>query len=557
MDGAENSKDAIRRSGIGEPLQVPLFRRIWLASLFSNLGLFIQAVGAAWIMTQLTPAADMVALVQTALMLPIMLLAVAAGAVADMYDRRKVGLWALSMSLVSALSLCAITASGYLTPWLLLGFCFLIGTGMALFGPAWQASVAEQVPQQILPQAIALNSISYNIARSFGPAIGGIVVATGGAVAAFAMNSLLYVPLLIIFLLWRREPVPSRLPPERLNRAIASGIRYVVHSPAICVVLSRTFATGIAGGSVSALMPLVAKDILGGGARTYGMILGAFGIGAVIGALNIAKVRKLANDEKVISACALSMALAILTVAISEYAILTAIVLLIAGGAWMVSVTLFNVVIQLSSPRWVSGRMLASFQAAIAGGVAVGSWLWGHLAQDYSVSTALMASAFALGLLPLLGLWFRMPVVLAANASAIQLEAPDTALALTARSGPIVVMVEYRIDPSQARIFYGLMQNVQLSRQRNGAYAWSIARDIKDPALWIERFHTPTWFDYLRHRSRHTAQEQETHRAAEALHCGSTPILIRHLLERPFGSVRWRDDAPDAGNLEVLPIIAS
>jgi len=554
MDAPERTVPASGpRGGIAEPLRTPLFRRIWLASLLSNLGLMIQAVGAAWAMTKLTTATDMVALVQTALMLPVMLVSIAAGAIADMYDRRKVGIAALAVSLTGASLLSLLTLSGLLTPWILLFFCFLIGTGMALFGPAWQASVSEQVPPHALPQAVALNSISYNIARSFGPAIGGVIVAAFGAVVAFIGNALLYLPLLAVLLLWRRIQVPSRLPPERLNRAITSGIRYVVHSPSIRVVLWRTLATGIAGGSVSALMPIVARDLLDGGAQVYGLVLGAFGVGAITGALNINQINARLNGEQAVVACAIVMAAAIATVALSHSIVLTAVALVLGGAGWMISVTLFNIGIQLSAPRWVAGRTLAAFQASIAGGIAIGSWLWGHAAQIQGVSAALLMSAAAMLATALLGRWLRMPAISDSDKQAIDLGTPEVGLALTARSGPIVVEIEYRVDTEQARAFYSVIQQVQLTRHRNGAYDWSIARDIADPTLWTERFHCPTWLDYLRLRSRHTAAELDIHRQAEDFHRGDEPIRIKRMLERPFGSVRWKDDAPDVGMGEVLP----
>jgi MFS family permease len=545
------------RGGIGEPLKVPLFRRIWLASLLSNLGIMIQAVGAAWSMTLLSSNAAMVALVQTALMLPIMLVSIPAGAIADMYDRRRVGIFALSVSLFGAVALSLFTIAELITPWILLSFCFLIGSGMALFSPAWQSSVSEQVPPHALPQAVALNSISYNIARSFGPAIGGVIVAAAGAVVAFVANALLYLPLLVALLLWRRVAMPSRLPPERLDRAITSGFRYIVHSPSIRIVLWRTLATGFAGGSVSALMPLVARDLLGGTAETYGLLLGTFGIGAVLGALNINKVRSWFSAEQAVSLCAVLMALAMVVEASSPWLALTALVLIFAGAAWMVSVTMFNIAIQLSAPRWVAGRTLAGFQAAIAGGIAVGSWLWGHVAQDFGVAIALLASATIMALTPLLARWLPMPLVEDTDKDAVDLGAPDAALALTARSGPIVVEIEYCVAMHEARAFYGIMQEVQRTRHRNGAYNWSIARDIAEPTFWTERFHCPTWLDYLRLRTRHTAAELEIHQAAERFHQMEGRVRIRRMLERPFGSVRWREDAPDAGNTEVLPITAA
>ncbi|NVN88364.1 MAG: MFS transporter [Rhodopseudomonas sp.] len=540
--------------GVAAPLRHALFRRIWLASLLSNFGLMIQSVGAAWAMTQMTSSADKVALVQTALMLPIMLISMPAGAIADMYDRRVVSLMALMIALTGATALTVLARFGLVTPEILLAFCFVIGSGMALFGPAWQASVSEQVPAETLPSAVALNGISYNIARSFGPAIGGIVVATAGAVAAFAANAVLYLPLLIVLFLWRRQSEPSRLPRERLNRAIVSGVRYIANSPSIRIVLARTLATGIAGGSVSALMPLVARDLLHGGAQTYGIMLGAFGMGAVIGALNIGMARKRLSAEASVRGCALIMGVAIAVIAISNSPVITAAALVLAGSVWMLAVALFNIGVQLSAPRWVAGRSLAAFQAAIAGGIAIGSWGWGHITDQVGVESALLISAAAMFASPLLGLWLKMPPVGSRTEDADVLADPEVQLLLTGRSGPLVVEIEYRVDQEQARAFHNVMQDVQLSRQRNGAYGWSIARDIADPELWTERYHCPTWLDYLRQRNRSTQAERALHQRAMDFHLGPDPIRVRRMLERPFGSVRWKDDTPDRAGAEVVPV---
>ncbi len=543
--------------GVAAPLRHATFRRIWLASLLSNLGLLIQAVGAAWAMTQMTSSADKVALVQTALMLPVMLISMPAGAIADMYDRRIVSIVSLSIALSGATALTVLAWLGLVTPTTLLAFCFVVGSGMALFGPAWQSSVSEQVPTETLPSAVALNGISYNIARSFGPAIGGIVVATAGAVAAFAANALLYLPLLVVLALWRRENAPSRLPRERLNRAIVSGVRYIANSPPIKIVLARTMITGLIGGSVSALMPLVTRDLLHGGAQTYGIMLGAFGMGAVVGALNIGEVRKRLGGEAAIRACAISMGGSIAAVALSHQRVLTAAALVVAGAAWMVAVALFNIGVQLSAPRWVAGRSLAAFQAAISGGIAIGSWGWGRLTDAAGVETALLVSATLMLLSPLLGHWLHMPRVGARNEDAEVLADPEVQLLLTARSGPLVVEIEYRVAQDNARAFHNVMQEVQLSRQRNGAYGWSIARDIADPELWTERYHCPTWLDYLRQRNRSTQSERALHQSAIDFHLGPDPVRVRRMLERPFGSVRWKEETPDQAAREVLPVASA
>jgi len=543
--------------GVAAPLRHVTFRRIWLASLLSNLGLLIQAVGAAWAMTQMTSSADKVALVQTALMLPVMLISMPAGAIADMYDRRIVSIVSLSIALSGATALTVLAWLGLVTPTTLLTFCFIVGSGMALFGPAWQSSVSEQVPTETLPSAVALNGISYNIARSFGPAIGGIVVATAGAVAAFAANAALYLPLLAVLFLWRRESAPSRLPRERLNRAIVSGVRYIANSPPIKIVLARTMVTGLIGGSVSALMPLVTRDLLHGGAQTYGIMLGAFGMGAVVGALNISEVRKRLSGEAAIRACAISMGGSIAAVALSHQPVLTAAALVVAGAAWMLAVALFNIGVQLSAPRWVAGRSLAAFQASISGGIAIGSWGWGRLTDAAGVEAALLVSATLMLLSPLLGHWLHMPRVGARNEDAEVLADPEVQLSLTARSGPLVVEIEYRVAQDNARAFHNVMQEVQLSRQRNGAYGWSIARDIADPELWTERYHCPTWLDYLRQRNRSTQSERALHQNAMDFHLGPDPVRVRRMLERPFGSVRWKEETPDRASHEVLPVASA
>ena len=372
-----------------------------------------------------------------------------------------------------------------------------------------------------------------------------------------ALTAYRCLPLLVVLFLWRRSSEPSRLPREKLNRAMVSGVRYITNSPAIKIVLTRTLVMGIIGGAVMALMPLVARDLLKGGAQTFGIMLGAFGMGAVIGALNIGELRKRLSGEAAIRACTISMAFAMAAVALSGQAVLTAAALVLAGAVWMAAVALFNIGVQLSAPRWVAGRSLAAFQASISGGIALGSWGWGRLTDAAGVEAALLVSGALMLLLPLLGFVLPMPRVGGRNEPAELLADPEVQLALTGRSGPLVVEIEYRVAQENARAFHNVMQDVQLSRQRNGAYGWSIARDIGDPELWTERYHCPTWLDYLRQRNRSTQSERALHQQAIAFHLGPDPVRIRRMLERPFGSVRWKEDTPDRQAAEVLPVVAS
>jgi len=541
-----------RLPAVLEPLTERTFRRIWIASVLSNFGALVQGVGAAWEMTRLTQSAGMVALVQTSIMLPLMLLALPAGAIADMLDRRKVALAGLTFAVAGAIALTALAFAGLLTPWLLLGMCFIIGCGAAIYGPAWQASVGEQVSAQHLPAAVALGSISYNVARSFGPAIGGVVVATAGAGAAFGANALLYMPLIFAMFLWQRTQTPSRLPPERIDRAILAGVRYASHSPPIRIVVVRTLLSALAGASVSALTPLIAKNLLHGNAGTYGLLLGSFGIGAVVGAGFIGWVRERVASETAVRMLAIFTGAMFVVVGASRYLPLTLAALFLAGSAWMPLTALFNVGVQLSAPRWVTARALACWSCAVTGGMAIGAWGWGQVAAIWGTDLAMITSGGALILSPLAGLLMPMPRV--SNAEAEMTEArrdPEVALAITMRSGPIVIEIDYRVEPKQARDFYAAMQEVRRGRLRSGAFEWSLARDIADPELWTERFHCPTWGDFLRQRSRATQSDLANEDRVNAFHIGSTENRVRRRLERPFGSVRWQAETPDRGDTAV------
>ena len=550
---AEDTSDVIQQAGMFAPLRQPVFRRIWTASLFSNFGSLVQGVGAAWAMTQLTGRADMVALVQSATFAPLMLLSLPAGAIADSYDRRKVALVAMIIAFSGAAGLSVVTMLGLLTPTLLLLFCFIVGTGTALFSPAWQASVGEQVSPGALPQAIALNAVSFNIARSFGPAIGGVLVALFGVLSAFVFNAFAYLPMILVMALWRRRPEKTRLPPEALGRGMISGIRYTIHSPPIRTVFMRTLLLGLIGSSSAALMPLVAHDLLAGGATLFGILLGSFGIGAVIGAFMVNHIRERLSDEKAMAICLLVVGLSLIGVGMSRSSLLTCLLLVIGGGGWMTIMAMCNISIQVSSPRWVTGRALAAFATAICGGLSLGGWAWGVVARYYGTEAAMVASGVGLILSISFGLFLRMPTVEEQRDHGVAFTDPDTKLDIRGRSGPIVLTVSYRVPADQARAFYTAMLEMEAIRNRTGAYGWSLARDIGDPELWIERYHTPTWHDYLRQRTRLTAADMASWDRARAFHKGPEPIAFNRLLERPYGSVRWSEDVPDHGIIVPLP----
>lgn len=542
-----------------EPLRHGLFRRIWTASLLSNTGRMIQGVGAGWAMVEMDGTPEQVALVQTALTLPITLFALPAGAIADIYDRRLVILLAIFASLIGSILLSIAIFGGHLGPASLLIFTFLVGSGMALFGPSWQASVSEQVPPVLLPSAIALNSVSFNIARSFGPAIGGVIIAWAGVAAAFIAAAVCYLPLIAVMALWKRAREVPRFPSERLVEATVAGLRYVFHSPRIRTPLWRTFAAALAGTSIAALLPLIARDMLHGDSRIFGLLLGAFGIGAVVGGLALSSLRARFSAESVMQLCSLAIAAMAVIVGSSHSEVITSLALAIAGSGWLISVAICNISVQLSAPRWVAGRTVATFQAATAGGIALGGWIWGRVATEFGLDGALYTSAALLVIVTLvLGRWMPMPVVNVEDKEmSTQRKELSAALALSPRSGPIAVEIDYRIAPDKARHFYILVQELQRSRKRNGARSCSIARDIRDPWTWRERYVCPTWLDFRRQRDRPTVREAQIQKEVAALHVGPDPIRATIWLERPVGSVRWKEEVPDHGELPIEPSGAS
>lgn len=535
------------RWGAFAPLRERVFRNIWTASLLSNFGQLILGVGAAWEMTRLTTSASMVALVQSAMMIPMMLVAVPAGAIADMFDRRRTAMLGLGFASLSAAMLTTLALLGLTTPWILLLFCCLIGAGVALYAPAWQASIIEQVHPDHLPAAVALGAVSYNIARSFGPAVGGAIVLAVGAQGAFAINAVFYLPLLITFYFWSRQQPMNRLPPERIDRAIVSGARYALHSPAIRIVLLRAFVFGICSAAVAALTPLIARDLLHGNAGTFGLLLGATGVGAVIGALAVSEVRERFGAEQAVRLCAIVAALTTIPIGLSSQLIVTSALLMISGAANMLLVSLFSVGVQLSAPRWVAARAIALHSSALTGGIAIGAWIWGQVTAAHGVDVAVIAAGSLLLLSSAIGLVLPMPRVSLSEIEIVDLgHEPQVALPLTARSGPIVIEIDYRVDPEQARHFYDAMLKLQHARLRNGAFDWSLSRDIANPALWTERYYCPTWGDYLRQRERFTQSDRELQARADAFNTTTEPgARVRRRLERPFGSVRWRADVPD------------
>lgn len=515
------------------PLRYPVFRNVWSASTLANLGGLIQSVGASWLMISIAHSADMVALVQASLNLPVVLLSLIAGAMADNLDRRKVMIGAQVFMLVVSVALMLCTWSGWITPWLLLLFTFLIGSGAAFNAPAWQASVGDMVPRAELPGAVALNSMGFNIARSVGPAIGGLIVAAAGAAAAFAANAVSYVALIGVLARWRPPPHPRVLPRETLGLAIAAGVRYVAMSPAILSVLFRSAVFGIAAGAVMALMPVVAKDLLDGGPLTYGLLLGAFGLGAVGGAFGNARLRQVMSTEASVRWASLGFAIATAIVGLSNHLLATMAGLVVAGAGWLLALATFNVAVQMSAPRWVVARALSIYQMAAFSGLAAGSWLWGEVAAGVSIRAALLAASVVMLACAALGRWLPLTQTEELNLDLLRSwKEPSTALPVEPRTGPVVVTIEYLIHQDDIVEFLKAMAERRRIRRRDGARNWRLLRDLADPQLWIERYETPTWLEYIRHNGRITHHDATVPERIRALHRGPDAPRVRRMIER-------------------------
>lgn len=389
------------------PFHYPAFRAIWTANLFSNIGSMIQSVGAAWLMTELTTSHVLVALVQASATIPILLLGVFAGAIADNFDRRRVMLAAQTAMLVVSAVLAALSYSDAIGPWSLLVLTLMVGMGTALNGPAWQASVRMQVARADLPQAISLNAISFNLARSVGPALGGILISLWSTSLAFGLNALSYLGMIVVLMMWRPETLPQRREP--MLAAIGRGMRFCAGSSPIRKVLLRGSAIGFGAAGFQALMPSIAHDMLKGSELDYGLMLGAFGIGSIITALWVSKARRRFGSEAVVTAATLIFVAALVLMAAAVNVPMAVAASFIGGMGWVSAMTTLNVAMQLRSPEDILGRCLSIYQAVTFGGMALGAWAWGTVADVGSLPTALHAAAIWLCLTLALHFFAPMP----------------------------------------------------------------------------------------------------------------------------------------------------
>ena len=515
-----------------QPLRHSIFRWLWIANVASNLGTWLQSVGASWLMTTLSDSTTIVSLVQAATSLPMFLLALPGGALADVLDRRKILLLTQSWMLVAATGLGLLTLAGLMTPWLLLLFTFLLGIGAALNGPAWQAIIPELVPREELPAAVALGSIGFNIARAIGPALGGLLVAATGPAATFLLNAASFLGVLAVLYRWRRPGETSMLPAERILGAMRTGLRYVRHAPEVQAPIIRATAFLVCAASLWAVLPVVARVELRQGAAGYGLLLAAMGVGAVSGAMVLPRLRRRLAPDGVVAASTLVFAGVLLALAWVRNFPLVCVAMLAAGGAWLSLLSTLNVAVQTVVPAWVRGRALSVYLLFFFGSFAVGSPLWGMLAERFGMAPSLTASAVCLVLSMLATARWRLRSGEGLNlAPSRQWPAPIVMHDdLEPERGPVLVTVRYRIDPERAAGFAAVMQSVRRIRLRDGAMQWGLFVDAAAPEVYTEVFLVKSWAEHLRQHERVTVSDRDVEVQALSFHVGPDRPVVEHLI---------------------------
>jgi MFS family permease len=512
------------------PLRVAAFRALWLAVLVSNIGTWMQTVGAQWLLVDRPGASTLVALVQTASMLPILLLALPAGVLADTFDRRHLLIVVQLFEAVVAVTLTVLTAVGQMPPALLLTLTFALGAGNALTLPAFQALIPDLVPRPELPAASALGAISVNVARAVGPAIAGLLIAKIGVAAVFGFNALGFIVFAAVLLCWRPGSMVASDDPERFAAALRAGGRYVRHSLIVRRILLRTLLFIAPATVLWALLPLVASRQLHMGASGYGVLLAALGIGAIAGAFLLPRLGAWMSSNRTIALASLAYVGTLVVVALVHRPVLVTLALVPAGVAWLGVLSSVNAALQMYLPGWVRARGLSMYQIIVFGGQGVAAFAWGLLAQRVGLEwTFLVAAAvLAAGTFTVRG-WPLFETTHMNREPAVYWPEPHLALDPDPDSGPVVVTATYTVPPERQRAFLDAMADVRRTRQRTGATQWGIFREGEAPDHVVEVYLVPSWEEHLRqHGGRLTGWDQELEARAAALAEG--PARVTHLL---------------------------
>jgi len=528
-------------SGSFAPLRQPVFAVLWAATVLGNVGSFMRDVASSWMVTELSASPAAVAMIQAAATLPVFLLAIPAGVLSDILDRRRflIGIQVL-LACVSG-SLLLLSKSGALTVETLVALTFAGGIGAALMGPTWQSIVPELVPRADLKNAVALNSLGINIARALGPAAGGLLLASFGAAAAYGADVASYVFVIGALLWWKRPPAVDSGLSEQFFGAFRAGLRYARSSRELHVVLLRAAVFFLFASSVWALLPLVTRGMLGGTAGFYGVMLGAVGAGAILGALLLPRLRlRLDADGLVLLSSLLSAGvMALLSVAPAQW--IAVVLMLVLGVGWIIALTTLNGVAQAVLPNWVRGRGLAIYLMVFNGAMAAGSLAWGLFAQEVGIPVALLVGAAGLVAVSIVFHRVKLPTGEADLQASNHWPEPLLTAPVAHDRGPVVIQIEYRIRKHDIPAFLHAMRHVAAERRRDGAYAWGVAEHTGEPERVIEWFLVESWAEHLRQHQRVSKADADQQAEAVRFHIGPDKPVVHHFL-----ALDLRDGQPGA-----------
>ncbi|CAI2407587.1 MFS transporter [Serratia proteamaculans] len=512
------------------PLKIPVFAVLWGATVLGNVGSFMRDVASSWLVTDLSSNPSAVALMQTAATLPVFLLAIPAGVLSDILDRRRFLIFVQILLASVSGTLLLLSQSGALTVEYLLALTFIGGIGGALMGPTWQSIVPELVPRADLRNAVALNSLGINIARAIGPAAGGLLLASFGAGAAYGADVLSYVFVVAALLWWRRPKVEDNGLSEHFFGAFRAGIRYARASRELHVVLLRAAVFFVFSSSVWALLPLVARQMLGGTAGFYGILLGAVGAGAIIGAVLLPRLRQRLNADGLVLLAAVITAVVMALLSLAPPQWLAVLLLLALGGGWIIALTSLNGAAQGVLPNWVRGRGLAIYLMVFNGAMAAGSLLWGLIAQEIGVAATLLAGGVGLLVISLVFHRIRLPEGEADLQPSNHWPEPLLNTPVENDRGPVMIQVEYRVRPEDRPQFLRMLQRLSRVRRRDGAYAWGLTEHTADPQCVMEWFMVESWAEHLRQHQRVSHADADLQQEALQFHIGPEKPVVHHFL---------------------------
>lgn len=522
----------LAQPGPWEPFAHRAFAVLWVATVISNVGTWMNDVGAGWLMTELSPSPLVIAAVQAATTLPVFLFALPAGAIADIVDRRKMLIVVNGLLGLVSTALAVMVAMGVMTPALLLAFAFLLGTGAAFLAPAWQAIVPRLVPRPALASAIALNSMGVNVSRAIGPALAGFLIVAIGIHAPFVLNAASFAIVIAALIWWRPSSEASRrLPPEQVGGAILAGIRYAANSGPLRATLVRAAAFFTFASAYWAMLPLIARQVLDGGPSLYGILLGAVGAGAVSGALVLPFARRIANPDRLVAAGTLGTALVLVVFALWPNPWVATLASAVAGLSWIAVLSSLHVSAQTALPDWVRARGLSIFLTVFFGAMSAGSLLWGQLAASFGIPAALLAAAAgAVLLIPL-----SWPAKLGQGADldlspSMHWPTPLVDPDRTDGSGPVMIQVSYAVAEANRAGFRDLMERLGAARRRGGAFGWTLMQDAEHPDRFVETWFEASWLDHMRHHERVTAADAALQSEICALDTNTDGPQVRHFL---------------------------